>query len=375
MISNQKENKYVAGIQSSNPLPADDLGLRHITIKEDAIAKHVDSLIGQHIYDLVEHGHDTPAKAMPFAKISNAWYEDEIAYVEFGLIDESYKTLMDSLVDSNKRNIPTNIGLSSELGITDHDMDGKDYIVKDFFYNGIALVRNPRDDVAYVYDSVCNSYNYLNNINKDDSMADDDKIKKQKDDESNNNDGLDESNKNDESNDESNNEPNDETDNETDELDEPNDETDDETDESDESDAASGKDKLAELLEATALKSAEKAATAMEEKLKEIFPEKFPEKPKTVEERITAIEESIATDLAPNLAAISNSISELSKNGLPMKQTTPKTKPKVANTKGSYNKGKELKKEKKLSTYEAIAKRWEENKDNPLFKGYGLKIQ
>lgn len=176
-----KKPTYRALVQTSDKLPAPDLGLGHIQYPPDDIRKAMPSLLGEHIWDesMSSHRANEGGKdPVRFGKVVNQGYCPEYGgYVDLEVFDPSYVPLMDSLVDSVQNGLPTRLGISTEIPEGYKLKRKGDTIqLRDFEYKGLVLTDFPRDKKAKLCSVVNNS---LKDRLEDNKMTDEFKMSKE----------------------------------------------------------------------------------------------------------------------------------------------------------------------------------------------------
>lgn len=143
---------YRVVVQTSDELPAYDMGLDSIRYSADAIESAIDDLIGEFVYDVSQSAHDEfihdPRK---FGQVIGAGYSHHSGWVDIEIFDMKYVSMFDQAIDSLERGILLKEGPSTELISLDGEYyDGNRLLITDFVYDGLVWTKNPRDSGAHV---------------------------------------------------------------------------------------------------------------------------------------------------------------------------------------------------------------------------------
>jgi len=176
ILVNAIENPtYRVLVQTDEELPGWDKGLDKIKYNGDGIKKAMPSLLGKEVMDDSNSNHARlrgEKTKNRFGKVVNEGYcPDYGGYVDLEVHDPNYVGLMNSMIDSINRDLPVDLGFSTEIanGYESQEYGDNSLEVVDWSYNGLVLTDRPRDKKA----TVCNVIN--NSIPKkeeDDSLTD-----------------------------------------------------------------------------------------------------------------------------------------------------------------------------------------------------------
>ena len=174
-------DSYLMHIQSSDELPAYDMGLDKIQFTEDAIKKGLNDLIGTFMYDETASQHNKKQnpemRGRKVAKITDTIYcNNKGGFVTVEPFDGEFEETLKQALDNRERGLPTHEGPSTELNANDGEMYGNNNLkITDLSYNGLVWTDNPRDAGLGVCSVINNS---INELLEDDILTDEIKLSK-----------------------------------------------------------------------------------------------------------------------------------------------------------------------------------------------------
>ena len=180
--SESKIPVYRLQVQTSNELPAHDMGYDKIKFNETAIQKGVHKLVGSFMWDESQSAHNKRVnpemRGRKVAKVVNEGYCPNYGgYVDVEVFDDSFAKTMEQALDNRQRGLPVKEGPSTELNALDGKKYGDNNLeVTNFEYNGLVWTDNPRDTNLGVCSIINNS---IENIKEDNLMVDELKINKE----------------------------------------------------------------------------------------------------------------------------------------------------------------------------------------------------
>lgn len=177
ILLNTKEDTdptYRLLLQTSQPLPAHDMGYKQVNYNPKTIKTKIKQLEGHYLYDETQTAHNkrkTPEnRGHRFAKITNTGYCPEYGgYGDVTVFDSDYHELMKQTYQSIQDGLPVHEGPSTEMQVTNASVDGDNNLqVDDWDYTGIVWDNHPRDNVG-----VCKIMNSIGEVLEDKTMTDD----------------------------------------------------------------------------------------------------------------------------------------------------------------------------------------------------------
>lgn len=187
LLNDDTENPlYRLLIQTSDELPAHDIGLDKIQYKQEAIEAGLKGLVGGYVYDETRSNHNRKTspnmRGRKVAKMVSKGYNPTYGgYVDIEPFDNEFITTLNQAIDNKERGLPVNEGPSTELEALDGERYGDNsLLVTDLNYTGdIAWVNKPRESRAGVCRVIENS---IRNIMEEDDTMTENEIKLTKED-------------------------------------------------------------------------------------------------------------------------------------------------------------------------------------------------
>lgn len=174
ILINEIKPTYRVLVQTGEELPGWDKGLNKIKYNNEGIKKAMPSLLGKEVWDesISSHARERGDKTKNrFAKVVNEGYCPQYGgYVDLEVHDPNYVGLMNSMIDSLNRDLPIDLGFSTELN---NDYAAQKYgdnniEVTDWTYKGLVLTDNPRDTRAKICNVINNS---IPKLEEDDNVS------------------------------------------------------------------------------------------------------------------------------------------------------------------------------------------------------------
>jgi hypothetical protein len=169
-------------IQTTNKLPAKDLGYKNLHYTTTAIDNAKNSLIDKLVFDNIKSKHSlngnitppTPDFNKKVGKVISTNFDADKLMFDIELFDNSYEKLLKSYP----------IGFSSEVSVNKAHVDGEDLIVDDFEYTGVVIADKDviRDGAAIplINNTISENAIIIEDNSNDDSSDNNDNIQNQK---------------------------------------------------------------------------------------------------------------------------------------------------------------------------------------------------